>query len=131
MKIYLAIKFHPDFSNRAFIESLSDALTQAGHESIVAVRDFEQWGTLKFTNKQIMTQDFEAIRGVDMLLVEFSEKGVGLGVATGFAKAIGKPIVVIAKTGSDISDTIEGTADRIIFYDSVDGLVEKFKDLGV
>ncbi len=128
MKIYLAIKFHSDLSNRAFIESLSDALTKAGHESIVAVRDFEQWGALKFTNKQIMTQDFEAIRGVDMLLVEFSEKGVGLGVATGFAKAIGKPIVVIAKTGSDISDTIEGTADKIIFYDSVDGLVEEFKN---
>jgi nucleoside 2-deoxyribosyltransferase len=127
MNIYLAIKFHADFSNKKFIESLSDALDRAGHSSIVAVRDFEQWGALKFSNQQIMTQDFEAIRNADLLLVEFSEKGVGLGVATGFAKALGKPIVVIAKTGSDISDTIEGTAERIIFYDRVDELVEVFK----
>lgn len=127
MKIYLAIKFHSDFSNRAFIEELSSALERAGHTTIVAVRDFEQWGALKFSNKEIMTQDFKAIKESDLLLVEFSEKGVGLGVATGFAKALGKPIVVIAKTGSEISDTIEGTADKIIFYNSVDELTEAFK----
>ena len=129
MKIYLAIKFHSDFSNREFIEQISSALEKAGHSTVVAVRDFEQWGVLKFSNKQIMKQDFEAIQGVDMLLVEFSEKGVGLGVATGFAKALNKPIVVIAKTGTEISDTIEGTADRIIFYDSIDDLVDMFKTI--
>jgi 2'-deoxynucleoside 5'-phosphate N-hydrolase len=128
MKIYLAIKFHSDFSNKEFIEDISSALEKAGHSSIVAVRDFEQWGALKFTNQQIMKQDFAAIRESDMLLVEFSEKGVGLGVATGFAKALGKKVIVIAKEGSDISDTIEGTADQIIFYTKVDDLVEVFRN---
>jgi nucleoside 2-deoxyribosyltransferase len=129
MKIYLAIKFHSDFSNKAFIEEIATALEKAGHSSIVAVRDFEKWGELKFSNQQIMTQDFEAIRECDLLLVEFSEKGVGLGVATGYAKAIGKPIVIIAKTGSEISDTIEGTADKIVFYNSVSELSDLFRSL--
>lgn len=129
MKIYLAIKFHSDFSNKEFIEDISSTLEKAGHSCIVAVRDFEQWGALKFTNQQIMKQDFAAIRESDMLLVEFSEKGVGLGVATGFAKALGKKVIVIAKEGSDISDTIEGTADQIIFYTKVDDLVDVFQNL--
>lgn len=129
MKIYLAIKFHSDFSNKSFIEDISAALEQTGHSSIVAVRDFEQWGALTFTNQQIMKQDFEAIRDADMLLVEFSEKGVGLGVATGFAKALGKKVVVIAKQGSDISDTIDGSADKIVFYEKIQDLVEVFKNL--
>lgn len=127
MTIYLAIKFHEDFSNRAFIESVAGAIEKAGHKTIVAVRDFEEWGTKKFTNQQIMMQDFQAIREADMLVVEFSEKGVGLGIATGYAKALGKPVLVIAKTGSDISQTIEGSADRVIFYDASDELVAMFK----
>lgn len=125
MKIYLAIKFHADLSNKQFIEELCDVLHKAGHTTVVAVRDFEQWGALKFSNSQIMKQDFEAIDGVDMLLIEFSEKGVGLGVAAGYAKARNKPIVVIAKTGSDISDTIDGTADKIVFYDSVSEIADR------
>ncbi len=127
MKIYLAIKFHPDFSNRELIENLSVALGAAGHTSVVAVRDLEGWGAIKLTNKELMDQDFKAVGESDMLLVEFSEKGVGIGIAVGFAKALNKPIVVIAKTGSEISSTLEGTADKIVFYDKPEDLIELFK----
>jgi 2'-deoxynucleoside 5'-phosphate N-hydrolase len=58
------------------------------------------------------------IRSSDVLLLEFSEKGVGLGIEAGFAHASGKRIVVIAKTGSEISDTLAGISSEIHFYDA-------------
>lgn len=64
-----------------------------------------------------------------MLIVEFSEKGVGLGIGAGYAYAIGLPIYVIAKTGSDISLTMQNLAKEVIFYDNINDLTEKFKEL--
>lgn len=126
MKIYLAIKFHSDFSNRKLIEDILLIFEKTGHETTVAVRDFENWGAIKLSNKEIMTRAFESIKNSDLLIVECSEKGVGLGLVIGYAKGINKKVIVIAKTGTEISDTIEGTADKIIFYDHVDDLQETF-----
>ena len=70
-----------------------------------------------------------AMKKCDMLIVEFSEKGVGLGIGAGYAYAIGLPIYVIAKTGSDISLTISNLAKEVIFYDDPSELTEKFRGL--
>ena len=44
----------------------------------------------------------------------------------GFCYASGKPIYVIAKTGSDISETIANIATKIVFYNEPEDLVEPF-----
>ncbi len=122
MNVYVAAKFHADYSNRELIEKISQALDSSGHHSIVAFRDLDEWGAKKLSPHEIMVWDFKAIRGADVLLVEFSEKGVGIGIAIGFAKALGKRIIVIAKKNSETSDTVQGTADSVRFYDSVEDL---------
>ena len=72
---------------------------------------------------------FPTMKKCDMLIVEFSEKGVDLGIGAGYAYAIGLPIYVIAKTGSDISLTMKNLAKEIIFFDNINELTEKFKEL--
>jgi nucleoside 2-deoxyribosyltransferase len=52
----------------------------------------------------------------DIHIIEFSEKGTGLGIEAGYAFAKGKPIIVIAHEGSEISDTLKGIAKEIISY---------------
>ena len=42
-----------------------------------------------------------------------------LGLEAGYAKALNKPILVVAKNGSGISNTISGTATNIQFYENV------------
>jgi 2'-deoxynucleoside 5'-phosphate N-hydrolase len=76
-----------------------------------------------------MRQGFDLIRASDVLLLEFSQKGVGLGIEAGFAHAIGKRIVVIAKTGSEISNTLAGISSEILFYDSETDLERIAKEL--
>jgi 2'-deoxynucleoside 5'-phosphate N-hydrolase len=121
-RVYLAIKYHADNSNRALIESISSVFESQGCEVINVARDLERWGEIQFEPSELMRQSFNLIRLSDFLLLEFSEKGVGLGIEAGFAHAIGKRIVVIAKTGSEISNTLVGISSEIHFYASENDL---------
>ena len=127
MKIYLAIKFHEDFSNRKLIEEILETLNKSGFETVVMARDYENWGQIKFKPEDLMKLTFKITEESDLLLIEFSEKGVGLGIEAGYAYAKGKPIVVIAKYGSDISETMKGVAKEVIFYEKVEEIGEKIK----
>ncbi len=127
MKVLLAIKFHEDNSNRELIGKISKSLSQIGMETVVVARDFEKWGEEKITARELMGFALENIEKSNLLLIEFSEKGVGLGIEAGYAFAKGIPIVVIAKQGTDISKSMEGLTKEIVFYNAVDELPEKLK----
>ena len=118
MKSYFAHKFHPDSRNKELIENLAESLKNNGVETVIMARDFEKWGEVKFAPQELMKLSFEQMDLCDCLILEFSEKGVGLGIEAGYAYATKKPIYVIAKTGSEISTTIQGIADKIVFYDN-------------
>jgi 2'-deoxynucleoside 5'-phosphate N-hydrolase len=117
-RVYLAIKYHADQSNKPQIETISSIFEAQGFEVFNVARDLEQWGEVVFEPSDLMRQSFNLIRSSDLLLIEFSEKGVGLGIEAGFAQAIGKRIVVLAKTGSEISNTLAGISSELHFYDS-------------
>jgi len=116
MKAYLAIKFKEDFSNRNLIEDISVVLKKEGVETVVMARDHEKWGEKKFSPETLMAETFKEIDSSDFLIIEFSEKGVGLGIEAGYAYAKNKPIIVIATEGSDVSSTLQGITKKIIFY---------------
>ncbi|UYP47388.1 hypothetical protein NEF87_003673 [Candidatus Lokiarchaeum ossiferum] len=131
MKIYLAIKYHPDNTNREFITELANKLENAGIDSIIAVKDLEQWGKIHFTPQKLMDLSFKQIDLCDALVLEFSEKGVGLGIEAGYCYARKIPIYVIAKQGSDISNTIQGIATEIYLYDQLSELDEYFEKINL
>lgn len=116
MHIYLAIKYHPDALNRPLIEAISAALAAAGHQVTCVARDLEEWGAVSFAPDELMRRSFQAIDRADLVLVELSEKGVGLGIEAGYAHAQGIPIVVVAQRGADISTTLQGIAAQTFFY---------------
>lgn len=129
LKAYLAIKYHEDLKNRELIESISRSLREAGFKDTISIRDHEKWGATRLTPKELMETAFRDIADSDILLVDFSEKGVGLGIEIGYAYAKGIPIVVIAKTGSEISSTLHGIARETVFYDLPEELTKKLKKL--
>ena len=116
MQVYFAIKFYEDMSNRELIEFVTATIERGGHSCIVAVRDFEQWGQKKLAPQELMQKVRQNTRKADLILVELSEKGVGLGLEIGFALALGKSIAVLAHRGTDISETVKGSIERIYYY---------------
>lgn len=130
-KAFMSLKFHDGEEDKKKIDDITNALLKANIENIVMARDVEKYGeaTLPTGTKLMPDYAFPAMKQCDMLIVEFSEKGVGLGIGAGYAYAIGLPIYVIAKTGSDISLTMSNIAKKVIFYDDPKELTDKFMDL--
>jgi len=126
MQAYLAIKYHADHNNRDRIESLSAVLEAHGIATICIARDLEQWGTIHFSPDELMEKSFEAIDACDLLIVDLTEKGVGIGIEAGYAYAKCIPIITIAQAGSDISETLRGISSQIDSYQQYDDLHSVF-----
>lgn len=125
---FFALKFHDGDEDLAKVEAIESALNKAGIEITLMARDVEKWGEAYIPEGKTLMKDyaFPAMMQCDCNIIEFSEKGVGLGMNGGFCYASHKPIYVIAKKGSDISTTMENIATEIIFYDTPDDLIQPF-----
>ena len=128
---FFALKFHEGDEDRAKVEAIEKALNKAGVTITLMARDVEKWGQAEIPEGKTLMTDyaFPAMQQCDCNIIEYSEKGVGLGINAGYCYAIGKPIFVIAKTGSDISTTISNLATKVIFYDKPEDLVKPFKQI--
>ena len=128
---FFALKFHEGDADKAKVEAIEKALNAAGITITLMARDVEKWGEAKIPEGKTLMRDyaFPAMQKCVCNIIEFSEKGVGLGINAGYCYAIGKPIFVIAKTGSDISSTIADLATKVIFYDEPSDLIEPFKEI--
>lgn len=128
-RAFLAVKFHADHQNKLLIEAISDLLQDTGWHTTIIVRDFEDWGAIQFTPHELMQHSFKSIQQSDVVIIEASEKGVGVGVEAGYAHAYHIPLIVIAQTGTQISTSLLGIADSVHFYDQVQDLYTVFSSL--
>lgn len=129
MKIFLSIKYHADRTNRERIEAIVHAFAQCGFKTLCLARDVEQWGKFHFDDDELMRCTFAEIDASDLVLVDLTEKGVGVGIEAGYAHAKGIPIVVIAQRGADISATLRGIARTVIFYDDLGKIADVLKGI--
>ncbi|TCT17192.1 hypothetical protein EDC18_101490 [Natranaerovirga pectinivora] len=129
MKAYIAIKYHINLENKELIEEISNALEVNKIKSCCIIRDKEEWGRKTFSVEELMSISFKEIEISDFIVVDLSEKGVGLGIEAGYAYAKGIPIITIAKEGKDISNTLKGISKKIYTYEESSDLVNYFKRL--
>jgi nucleoside 2-deoxyribosyltransferase len=125
-RAYLAVKFHADQANRAHIENLLQALERAGYEAVCVVRDLEHWGEIAFDPPDLMRRMFELLESSDLVVVDLAEKGVGVGIEAGYARARGQPVVAVAPAGLDISTTLQGIASAVYSYADYAALADFF-----
>ena len=126
MKVYFGIKYHPDNRNRETIEKVSDVLARCDLKLLCITRDVERWGAVRLAPEELMEKTFETIDGCAVVVIELSEKGVGLGIEAGYAYAKGIPVVTIAKRGAEISETLWGISKEVFFYDEYGDLEPLF-----
>ena len=128
MKAYISIKYREDNSNKDCIQKISAALEQNDFETVCIARDIEKWGQVELSPHELMRRTFSEIDSSNLLVVDLTEKGVGLGIEAGYAYAKQIPIVVIARKGSDISTTLQGIAQKLFLYDEFEDLADFFED---
>jgi len=123
MNIYLGIKYKSDLSNKDLIEKVYNTLHE--HHIFCVHKDLEEWGVKNIKTDKIMEETFLAINRSDIVLIEFSEKGVGLGIEAGYAKAIQKPVYVFHKQGTEVSPTLYGIAEKVVEYHEIEVVLLK------
>ena len=69
-----------------------------------------------------MQRTFAEIDQSDLIVMEMSEKGVGLGIEAGYAYAKGKYLLIVLKQGRELSSTMAGIASKIIHCDTLEQL---------
>jgi len=125
MKAFISIKHYQDNRNRSDIERLSSIMAKSGFQTVCIVRDYEAWGEKIYSSNELMQITFKEIAASDVLVVESSARGVGLGIEAGYAFARGVPILVVARSGAVISSTLSGIASAQAHYSS-DTELEQF-----
>ncbi len=138
--IYIAYKFKEQNPKelRKKLEELSKIIEESLKcKTFVFFRDAQKWGKIKMDVKELVKKAEQSIKKCDAILVEASEKARGAYFEVGFAKALGKKIIVIHQEGTE-ADFLEAAADKRIVYGDFEDLGEKlgkikvyFKDISV
>jgi hypothetical protein len=129
--VYLAIKFHADHRNRDLVDRISAVFEKHGLMTVCVARDFEQWGQVTLDAHDLMQRAFDAIHRSTAVVVEFTEKGVGLGIEAGYAAALNIPIFVLLRPEAEVSTTLDGISTDVFRYaddDSLDSAVARIAD---
>lgn len=129
MKAYIGIKYHKDYRNKEVIYKITSALEKIGYTTSCIVRDMEDNKKREYNPKELMELTFKEIEECDLVIIDLTEKGVGLGIEAGYAFAKDIPIITIAKEGSDISETLEGISKRIVLYEDIEDIERFFREL--
>ena len=129
MRVYFAVKFREDMSNRTDVESVLSVLEKAGCETVCFVRDVEKWGQSCFEAHELMSMAFKEIDTSDAVIIDLTEKGVGLGIEAGYAYARNKQIITIARAGSDISTTLRGISKHVLQYKNIGDLAQQISTI--
>lgn len=98
MKAYIGIKYHEDYRNEEVINRISLAIEKLGYKTSCIVRDIQNSKQNKYNPYELMGLTFNQIDKCDLVIIDLTEKGVGLGIEGGYAFAKGIPIIKGAST---------------------------------
>lgn len=116
MNVFLSIKFHADHSNRRLTEEILEILESCGGKACCIVRDYEKWGAVQFDSRELMRVTMREIRDAHLVVVELTEKGVGIGIEAGYAAARGIRVITIASRETEVSATLAGISEDVFYY---------------
>jgi len=127
MKLYITASFK-NGENEKEIERLCALVKEAGFEDFCFIRDVENYQKLFDNPQELMQRAKEEIEKSDGLLIDVTEKPTGRAIEAGIAFALGKKIVVIAKSGTKIKDTTRGITDIVVEYNVIDDIVQPLQE---
>jgi len=126
MQAYISIGFSKRQLLKAELEVITKTLSQIKVDSFVFVDKYKFDATQE---QQMMKQVFSDINKSDLLIAETSDKGIGIGIEVGYAKAKGKPVIYLRHINAEHSTTTSGTSDYQIIYNDTINLQQQLMDV--
>lgn len=131
IRAFLSLKFYEGDASKKLVDDITDALAKVNIHTFVCVRDIEKYGEVKGLDMEnfMPKYAFPEMEVSDIMIIEYSEAGAGLGMGADHAYCHGVPLYLIAKRGSKISTTVNSVAEKVIFYDEVSDITKAFQEL--
>jgi nucleoside 2-deoxyribosyltransferase len=130
MKVYLTYKFKEKdpVSLRKQLEEFSKLIEDAtGWNTYVHFRDSQNWVKTTKSVKEVFEDALKNLKRCDAILAEASVKSRGVYLEVGYAKALGKKIIIVHQKGTE-ANLLEAMADMKIEYDTFEDLKKKLKE---
>ncbi len=124
---------------------ITGTITTAGEESLeiykVLVEELSQYtnniyspiDTIKFkgTSEEMYARVMKLLQSTDLVIAEMSSPSTGKGMELQEAVRLNIPIIIIAKNGSKISNTVLGSGKikKVIFYDKKEEIRERILEI--
>ncbi|WP_413513946.1 nucleoside 2-deoxyribosyltransferase [Myroides odoratus] len=117
-QVYISCSFAKRKELDQAVESIKNTLLSQGYFPWVFVDNYTF--TLE-QEKEMMHQAMQDIEASVFLLAETSDKGIGIGIEAGYAKALNKPVVYLRNIAAEHSTTLAGISDyQIVYADGTD-----------
>lgn len=119
MKAYISVSYSQRHTLRPVLDAISESLRDANIEPFIFI---DQFLFEPAEEKEMMNQALAAIDNCSLLIAETSDKAIGIGIETGYAKARRIPIIYIRNKNAEHSTTLSGISDYSILYDAISDL---------
>lgn len=131
LKAFLSLKFYEGDVSKKMVDGITEALAKVNIHTFVAVRDIEKYGAVQGLDMQnfMPKYAFPEMETSNLMVIEYSEAGAGLGMGADHAYCHSVPLYLVAKTGSKISTTVNSVAEKVIFYDTYDDITKAFQEM--
>lgn len=126
MQAYISISFSKRKELEKEVQVLKNALETFGISGFVFVDEY-QFSANEET--EMMQKAMEDVEKSAILIAEVSEKGIGIGIEVGYAKAKNIPVIYVRNSSSEHSTTVSGIADFKIIYENEIDLEEKLEKI--
>jgi nucleoside 2-deoxyribosyltransferase len=131
MKYYISYKFSGEDKEKLkeILSEISSIIESHNNETFVSYRDIGKWGEISMDSEEIITKALAELRNTDCILclVFSSEKSEGMLLETGYAKALGKKVIVAKKNDARII-FLKDIADDLIEFNTYEDLKEKLHE---
>ena len=118
MKAYISVSY----SKRKLVDKEINAIVDTLNEYEISSFIFVDMYKFNLTQeRQMMEQAMTDIDNCDILIAETSDKGIGIGIEVGYAKAKGKTVIYLHQKDTEHSTTVSGISDfQIVYIDTTD-----------
>lgn len=119
MTAYISVSFNKQKSVENELNAISSTLKAFRITPFIFVDKYKFESS---EEKQMMIQSMSDIENCDILIAETSDKGIGIGIEVGYAKAKNKTVIYLRQKEAEHSTTVSGISDFQVIYDSLEDL---------
>lgn len=125
MTAYISVSY----SKRKLIDKELNAITDTLNKFKIVPFIFVDNYKFDLTQeRQMMEQAMRDIDNCSILIAETTDKGIGIGIEVGYAKAKNKPVIYVRQKNAEHSTTVSGISDFQIIYEDNNDLQKKLSE---